>query len=147
MVALAAAIFALTVLFTVLLIWDVVTGREQIGGPLTVVYVVTGVTLLCTTALFLVRRITITVTETHITAWLFPFRVVHIRLDRIAHVETVWVGWADAGGIGWRITGSGQYLLWDTGTAASITLTGGAVRVIRTNQTAALIEALTAPQA
>ncbi|WP_156138727.1 hypothetical protein [Microbacterium mangrovi] len=142
MTALAAAIFALTVFFTVVLIWDVATGREQLGGPLAVIFVIVGVILLCTAMLFLVRRITITVTETHVCGSLFPFRVMRIPLDRIAHVEAVCVDWADAGGIGWRITGRGQYLLWDTGTAASITLTGGATRVIRTNQTAALIEAL-----
>ncbi|PRB07247.1 hypothetical protein [Microbacterium sp. MYb64] len=93
--------------------------------------------------LFLLRRITLTVSDTHITARLVPFRVMHIPLAEVRQVETTTVTIGDAGGLGWRLAGSARFLLWSPGPAVCVTLTDGRTRVLRTDHAPELTRVIT----
>ena len=93
--------------------------------------------------LFLLRRITLTVSDTHITARLVPFRVMHIPLAEVRQVETTTVTIGDAGGLGWRLAGSARFLLWSPGSAVCVTLADGRTRVLLTDHAPELTRVIT----
>ena len=75
------------------------------------------------------------------------FRVVHIPLAEIDDVDVTEVTPAQAGGLGWRIVGSEQFVLWSAGPAVRLRLISGASRVIRTDRADELSDAITTQQA
>jgi hypothetical protein len=65
-----------------------------------------------------------------------------IPRERIETVRTTDITIAQAGGVGWRITGVAQYLLWSSGPAVTITLRGGRTFAVRTNHAEQLADIL-----
>lgn len=110
----------------------VITRADEVGGWTIALLVVGFVLILAAGLLGLAGRITVTVTETHVEARLTPFRVVRIPLTEVDRVEVIEITVAQAGGVGWRLAGSEQFLLWSGGAAVRVTTTGGRTRVLRT---------------
>lgn len=111
----------------------VVIGRADEVGAWTITLLVAGFVLILAAGLLgLARRITVTVTETHVEARLTPFRVVRIPLTEVDRVEVIEITVAQAGGVGWRLAGAEQFLLWSAGAAVRVTTVGGRSRVLRT---------------
>ncbi len=92
--------------------------------------------------LLIMRRSTVVITETHVDAYLDPFRIMHISGDAIEGVEIVDVDFSDARGWGWRLAGTEQYLLWSAGPAVRLTLTKGRSRVLRSDRAAEMAAAV-----
>ncbi|QOD08545.1 hypothetical protein [Rathayibacter toxicus] len=67
--------------------------------------------------LFLSRRFVISVDGKSVQVKLIPFRVMNIPISAIRGISVVDVSASEAGGLGWRITASGQYALWSGGRA------------------------------
>lgn len=112
----------------------VVGNAAEIGGWVIALLIATFVLILGAGLIGLDRRIRVSVSATHIDAYLFLFRVMHIPVSDVHHVEIAEVSPSQAGGLGWRIVGADRFLLWSTGPAVWLTLTGGRSRVIRTDR-------------
>lgn len=111
-----------------------VIGRADEVGAWTVALLVAGFLLILAAGLLgLTRRITIAVSDTHVDARLTPFRVIHLPLADADLVEVTEVTVAQAGGVGWRLAGSEQFLLWSAGATVRVTTVGGRSRVLRTD--------------
>ncbi|QWL29519.1 hypothetical protein [Rathayibacter toxicus] len=83
--------------------------------------------------LFLSRRFVISVDGKSVQVKLIPFRVMNIPISAIRGISVVDVSASEAGGLGWRITASGQYALWSGGRAVRSETRSGAIRTIRSN--------------
>lgn len=102
-------------------------------GGWTIALLVAGFLLILAAGLLgLARRITITVSDTHIDARLTPFRVIHLPLADVDQVDLTTVTVAQAGGVGWRLAGSEQFVLWSAGAAVRVTTVSGRSRMLRT---------------
>lgn len=111
-----------------------VIGRADEVGAWTIALLVAGFLLILSAGLLgITRRITIAVSDTHIDGRLTPFRVIHLPLADVDLVEVTEVTVAQAGGVGWRLAGSEQFLLWSAGAAVRVTTGGGRSRVLRTD--------------
>ena len=110
-----------------------VIGHADVVGAWTIALLVAGFLLILAAGLLgLTRRITIAVSDTHVDARLTPFRVIHLPLADVDLVEVTEVTVAQAGGVGWRLAGSEQFVLWSAGAAVRVTTAGGRSRVLRT---------------
>jgi len=111
----------------------VVIGQAGEVGAWTIALLVAGFILILAAGLLaLTRRITIAVNERHVVARLTPFRVIHLPLAEVDRVEVTEVTVAQAGGVGWRLAGSEQLVLWSAGAAVRVTTVDGRSRVLRT---------------
>ena len=111
----------------------VVIGQTGEVGAWTIALLVAGFFLILAAGLLgLTRRITIVVSDTHIDGRLTPFRVIHLPLSEVDRVEVIEITVAQAGGVGWRLAGSEQFVLWSAGAAVRVTTADGRSRVLRT---------------
>ncbi|WP_341955947.1 hypothetical protein [Microbacterium sp. LWH13-1.2] len=111
----------------------VLIGRADEVGAWTITLLVVGFILILGAGLLgITRRITIAVSDTHVDGRLTPFRVIHLPLSEVDRVEVIEITVAQAGGVGWRLAGSEQFLLWSAGAAVRVTTVGGRSRVLRT---------------
>jgi hypothetical protein len=94
--------------------------------------------------LLLLRRTRVTVSGDFLDAHLMPIRVMHIALGEVAEVEVPEVGPSRTGGIGWRVVGSGRFLLLSSGPAVRVTLTAGGRRVLRSDRADELARCISA---
>ena len=85
-------------------------------------------------AVMILRRITISLGDTHLDARLEPLRVMHVRLKDVTCVDVADLSARSSVGIGWRIVGRDQFVLWSAGPAVWLTLADGQRRVIRTDR-------------
>lgn len=120
----------------------VVGNVEEIGGWVLVLLVAAFVLILGAGFIGLDRRIKVSVSATHIDAHLSLFRVMHIPVSDVAKVEVADVRLSQAGGLGWRIVGSAQFVLWSSGSAVWLTLTNGGSRVIHSDRSEELRDAI-----
>lgn len=121
----------------------VAANAERIGGWVIALLLATFVIILSAGLIAINRRITVSVTENHITAHLTPFRVIHVRLADVHHAKIAEVSPAQAGGLGWRISRSYGFVLWSAGPAVWIRLSDGTSRVLRTEKPRDLMKAVT----
>ncbi|CAH0206933.1 hypothetical protein [Microbacterium foliorum] len=112
----------------------VVRNVEEIGGWVIALLVATFILILGAGLIGLDKRIRVSVSATHIDAHLSLFRVMHIPVSDVEHVEIADVSPSQAGGLGWRVVGSDRFVLWSSGPAIWLTLTDGRSRVIRTDR-------------
>ncbi len=82
--------------------------------------------------------IRVTVSEHELRAHILPFRVFKLRKSEIVSSDTAQISPRDAGGLGYRITPSGRFLLWDAGPAVQIRTLGGRSYYLRSPNPAAL---------
>lgn len=133
-----AAAGALTLTFlavvTVISAPIVVANASAIGGWVITVIMAGFILILGAGIIGLARRITISVSDTHVDAHLALFRVMHIAVADVGHVEVGDVSPLQAGGLGWRVVGSDRFVLWSAGPAVWLTLIGGGSRVLRTER-------------
>lgn len=106
----------------------VVGNAEEIGGWV-IGLLVAGIILILGAGLIgLDRRIRVSVSATHIDAYLSLFRVVHIPVSDVEKIEVADVSPSQVGGRGWRLVGSDRFVLWSSGPAVWLTLAGGRSR-------------------
>jgi hypothetical protein len=120
----------------------VVDNVEEIGGWVVVLLGVAFVLILGAGLIGLDRRIRLSVSTTHIDAYLSLFRVMHIAVSNVDKVEVAGVSPSQAGGVGWRIAGADRFVLWSSGSAVWLTLTNGGSRVIRSDRPEELRDAI-----
>lgn len=107
-----------------------VAGADQVSGWLLALVIGAFLLILGAGALGVIRRVTITVSSSHVDAYLTPFRVMHIPIGAVRRVEVAEVTPRQAGGIGWRFVGQDRFILWSSGPAVWLTLADGRVRVL-----------------
>lgn len=121
----------------------VAANAERIGEWVIVLLLAAFVLVLSAGLIALIRRITVSVTETHISAHLTPFRVIHINLADVVHAEIAQVSLAQAGGLGWRTARSDRFVLWSAGPAVWVLLSDGSSRVLRSERAQDIMQAVT----
>lgn len=122
----------------------VIGNAAEIGGWVIALLIAAFVLILGAGFIGLDRRIRVSVSATHIDAHLSLFRVMHIPVSDVHHVEIAEVSPSQAGGLGWRIVGADRFLLWSSGPAAWLTLTDGRSQVMRTDRPVELQNAIRA---
>ncbi|MGK3949518.1 hypothetical protein [Microbacterium sp. K2] len=120
----------------------VIGNVEEIGGWVIVLLIAAFILILGAGLIGLDRRIRVSVSATHIDAHLSLFRVMHIPVLDVEKIEVTDVNPSQAGGLGWRIVGSDRFVLWSSGSAVWLTLTEGSSRVIRSNRSDELRDAI-----
>ncbi|MBT9605940.1 hypothetical protein [Microbacterium sp.] len=120
----------------------VVGNVEEIGAWVVALLATAFILILAAGLIGLDRRIRVSVSATHIDAHLSLFRVMHIPVSDVEELEVADVSPSQAGGLGWRIVGSDRFVLWSSGSAVWLTLTDGRSRVIRSNRSAELRDAI-----
>ncbi|WP_213815729.1 hypothetical protein [Glaciihabitans sp. dw_435] len=90
----------------------------------------------------LANTIDIRVTHRDITGLVVPLRVFRIHTEEITAIEPATVTPTHAGGIGYRVTPSARYLLFNAGPAVRITTRTGRIYVVRSLRPDALIAAI-----
>ena len=131
--AVAGAMTLIFLLVVTAIAAPVVIGRVDKVGAWAIALLVAGFILILVAGLLgITRRITIAVSDTHIDGRLTPFRVIRLPLAEVDRVEVTEVTVAQTGGVGWRLAGSEQFLLWSAGAAVRMTTVGGRSRVLRT---------------
>lgn len=129
-----ASTLVFLVVITVIAAPAVVGNAAEVGGWVIALLTAAFVLILGAGLIGLDRRIRVSVSATHIDAYLSLFRVMHIPVSDVHHVEIADVSPSRAGGLGWRIVGSDRFMLWSSGPAVWVTLTDARSRVIRTDR-------------
>lgn len=142
MVVLGIVTLALLTFIMWLAIPELIAQPDKLNAGIVVLLLVSTVMVVIAVVLLLTRRATVVVTETHVDAYLDPFRIMHISLDVIEGVDIIDVDFADSRGWGWRLVGTEQYLLWSAGPAVRLTLTKGRSRVLRSDRAAEMVRAI-----
>jgi hypothetical protein len=93
------------------------------------------------------NRITVRVADGRIVGRLFPFRVFAVPSGDIVGLGSDEVTTVRAGGIGYRVTPTGRYLLFDGGPAVVVQTRSARTYVVRTNRPDELIAAIEAARA
>lgn len=127
------AIWAFLVVMTGLVIPVLAKDTEAAGG-LIALLVITFIVIAGTGLISVVGTITVAIDGNYLDAHLAPFRVMHVRLKDVTDVEVADLSARSAAGIGWRIVGRDQFVLWSAGPAVWLTLADGRRRVIRTDR-------------
>lgn len=122
----------------------VIGNAAEIGGWVLALLIAAFILILGAGIVGLDRRIRVSVNATHIDAYLSLFRVMHIPVSDVRHVEIADVSASRAGGLGWRIVGSDRFLLWSSGPAVWLSLTDGRSQVMRTDRPVELQNAIRA---
>ncbi|WP_120494728.1 hypothetical protein [Microbacterium phyllosphaerae] len=131
--AVAGAMTLIFLLVVTAIAAPVVIGRADEVGAWTIALLVAGFILILVAGLLgITRRITIAVSDTHIDGRLTPFRVIHLPLTEVDRVEVIKITVAQAGGVGWRLAGTEQFVLWSAGAAVRVTTADGRSRALRT---------------
>lgn len=112
----------------------VVGNVEDVGGWVIVLLIAGFILILGAGLVGLDRRIRVSVSATHIDAHLSLLRVMHIPVSGVEKIEVADASLSQAGGLGWRLVGSDRFVLWSSGPAVWLTLTGGRSRIIRTDR-------------
>lgn len=139
-----ASTLVFLVVITVISAPVVVGNAAEIGGWVIALLIAAFILILAAGLIGLDRRIRVSVSATHIDAYLSRFRVMHIPVSDVHHVEVVDVRASQAGGLGWRVVGSDRFVLWSSGPAVRLTLTDARSRVIRTDRPEELQNAIRA---
>lgn len=122
----------------------VVGNAAEIGGWVIALLIAGFILILGAGLIGLDRCIRVSVSATHIDVYLSLFRVMHIPVSDVHHVEIADVRASQAGGLGWRVVGPDRFVLWSSGPAIWLTLTGARSRVIRTDRPEELQNAIRA---
>lgn len=122
---------------------QLIAAPEKLGGATSVVLIASAVAVAVAVVLLLLRRSIVVITDTHVEAYLVPFRIMHISLEEIEGVDIVDVAFSDSRGWGWRLAGTEQFLVWSAGPAVRLTLTRGRSRVLRSDRAAEMAAAIT----
>lgn len=123
---------------------QLIAAPEKLGGATSVVLIASAAAAAVAVAvvLLLLRRSIVVITDTHVNAYLVPFRIMHISREEIEGVDIVDVAFSDSRGWGWRLAGTEQFLLWSAGPAVRLTLTRGRSRVLRSDRAAEMAAAI-----
>jgi hypothetical protein len=92
------------------------------------------------------NRITVRVADGRIVGRLFPFRVFAVPVGDIVDLGRDEVTTVRAGGIGYRLTRTGRYLLFDDGPAVALQTRAGRTYVIRSDRPDELVAAIETAQ-